>query len=215
MGEPGRRLDARAVGHGPPRGCHRRHHLIDAAQQPQRLPRLLPQVVSLRRRRSRSSCTGSQARRRSIRPLRPRPSSTAHSASAPAPAKELREHNLSGHGRQGPVGLLVVWRWRLLGCYMVVGWEEEGGERERVNPPRNGIGDVPPTELRALLLLREWNADGWLIIRLKIQFERYIQIVGYPFHSTPLHSKHCCFFFRDGCKDFQNPCCNDRFFMDL
>lgn len=70
------------------------------------------------------------------------------------------------------------------------GWMGGGGgrERERVNPPRNGIGDVPPTELRALLLLREWNADGWLIIRLKIQFERYIQIVGYPFHSTPLQA---------------------------
>jgi hypothetical protein len=27
---------------------------------------------------------------------------------------------------------------------MVVGWAEEGaGGRERVNPPRNGIGDVP------------------------------------------------------------------------
>jgi len=72
-----------------------------------------------------------------------------HTASPPhlAPAQELQEHNLTGHGRQGPVGLLVlgrraprsgrvVWRWRL--AYMVAEW----AEGEKVNSPRNGMGDV-------------------------------------------------------------------------
>jgi hypothetical protein len=72
---------------------------------------------------------------------------------------------------------------------MVVGWAEEGGERERESESATQRHwRRTRTELRALLLLREWNADGWLIIRLKIQFDRYIQIVGYPFHSTPLQA---------------------------
>lgn len=74
--EPGRRLDARAVGHGPPRRRHRRHHLIDAAQQPQRLPRLLPQVASLHR-RSPSSCTA--ANRQELDQLGPHRRTTTQS----------------------------------------------------------------------------------------------------------------------------------------
>jgi hypothetical protein len=59
--EPRRRLHPQPVGHGPPRRRHRRHHLIDAAQQPQRLPVLLPQGSSLPP-QSPPSCTPPQHR---------------------------------------------------------------------------------------------------------------------------------------------------------